>query len=135
MGLIDMLRPGRSETKKTRAALDAANDVHPDPGAIDKLVAMLVDDGVLRHENGAWVTDVDLDDVKVPPTVSALVAARLDHLEPSERDLVGRASVVGKVFQRSAVTTVTGQTNPPRLGPSGPRRMGVSPVKSSAPTE
>ena len=32
-------------------------------------------------------------------------------------------------------TTVTGQTNPPRLGPSGPSRIGVSPVKSSAPTQ
>ena len=38
-------------------------------------------------------------------------------------------------FQRSAVTTVTGQTKPPRLGPSGPSRIGVSPVKSRAPTE
>jgi len=36
-------------------------------------------------------------------------------------------------FHRSPRTTVTGQTNPPRLGPSGPSRMGVSPVKSSAP--
>ncbi len=46
MGLIDMLRPGRSETQKTRAALDAANDANPDPGAIDRLVAMLVDTGL-----------------------------------------------------------------------------------------
>jgi hypothetical protein len=46
MGLIDIVRPGRSETKKTRAALDAANDVNPDPGAIDRLVEMLVDTGL-----------------------------------------------------------------------------------------
>ena len=38
-------------------------------------------------------------------------------------------------FQRSPRTTVTGQTNPPRLGPSGPSRIGVSPVKSKAPTQ
>ena len=38
-------------------------------------------------------------------------------------------------FQRSPPTTVTGQTKPPRLGPSGPSRIGVSPVKSSAPTQ
>ena len=30
--------------------------------------------------------------------------------------------------------TVAGQTKPPRLGPSGPSRIGMSPVKSTAPT-
>ncbi|HEV2797541.1 MAG TPA: EcsC family protein [Nocardioides sp.] len=46
MGLLDLLRPGRSETRKTRAALDAANDPQTDPGAIDRLVTMLVDTGL-----------------------------------------------------------------------------------------
>ena len=46
MGLIDKLTPGRSATRKTRAALDAAGDANPDPGAIDRLVAMLVDTGL-----------------------------------------------------------------------------------------
>ena len=55
----------------------------------------------------AWRVDADLSQINVPPTVSALVAARLERLEPSERDLIGRASVVGKVFQRSAVTELS----------------------------
>ena len=46
MGLIDLLTPGRAEAKKTRAALDAASDRDPDPGAIDRLVEMLVDTGL-----------------------------------------------------------------------------------------
>ena len=46
MGLKDLLTPGRSEAKKTRAALDAARDPDPDPGAIDRLVEMLVDTGL-----------------------------------------------------------------------------------------
>ena len=37
-------------------------------------------------------------------------------------------------FQRSSAATVSGQTNPPRLGPSGPRITGMSPVRSTAPT-
>ena len=45
MGLLDKLTPGRS-AKTTRAALDAATDEQPDPGAIDRLVAMLVDTGL-----------------------------------------------------------------------------------------
>lgn len=46
MGLIDILKPGRSETRKTRSALEAASDPDPDPGAIDRLVEMLVDTGL-----------------------------------------------------------------------------------------
>jgi len=46
MGLTDMLRPGNAEAKKTKAALDAADDPRPDPGAIDRLVEMLVDTGL-----------------------------------------------------------------------------------------
>ena len=38
------------------------------------------------------------------------------------------------IFHSSPLATTAGQTNPPRLGPSGPRMIGVSPVKSSAPT-
>jgi class 3 adenylate cyclase len=77
------------------------------PLFVEELVAMLVDEGVLRRVNGGWESDADLSQISVPPTVSALVSARLDRLEPSERDLIGRASVVGKVFQRSAVTELS----------------------------
>ena len=62
----------------------------------------------------------ELQDVAVPPSISALVAARLDHLEPLERDLIGRASVVGKTFQRSAVAELS---PPDRREDLGPRLM------------
>jgi hypothetical protein len=58
--------------------------------------------------------------VSVPPSISALVAARLDHLEPLERDLIGRAAVVGKTFQRSAVAELS---PPERREDLGPRLM------------
>jgi class 3 adenylate cyclase len=77
------------------------------PLFVEELVAMLVDRGVLKREGGGWHVVDDLQGVSVPPSISALVAARLDHLEPMERDLIGRASVVGKVFQRSAVAELS----------------------------
>jgi class 3 adenylate cyclase len=42
-------------------------------------------------------------EVSVPPTIQALLAARLDQLEPSERAVLERGSVEGKVFHRAAV--------------------------------
>ena len=77
------------------------------PLFVEELVGMLRDQGVLRRESGGWQAVGDLGTLAVPPSISALVAARLDHLEPMERDLIGRASVVGKIFQRSAVTELS----------------------------
>src|SRR4029453_17894251 len=39
----------------------------------------------------------------LPPSIDALLASRLDRLEPDERGLLERAAVVGKDFTRSAV--------------------------------
>jgi class 3 adenylate cyclase/tetratricopeptide (TPR) repeat protein len=42
-------------------------------------------------------------DVAVPPTIQALLAARLDQLEPPERAVLERGAVEGKVFHVGAV--------------------------------
>ncbi len=41
--------------------------------------------------------------VAVPPTIQALLAARLDQLEPNEREVLQCGSVEGRVFHRGAV--------------------------------
>jgi class 3 adenylate cyclase/tetratricopeptide (TPR) repeat protein len=45
-------------------------------------------------------------DVSVPPTVQALLAARLDQLDPAERAVLERASVEGRVFHREALAAL-----------------------------
>ncbi len=77
------------------------------PLFVEELVAMLIDEGVLQAGIDGWVAADRLERMTVPPTVAALVAARLDRLEAAERDLVGRASVVGKVFGRAAVAELS----------------------------
>ena len=42
-------------------------------------------------------------EVAVPPTIQALLAARLDQLDPAERSVLERAAVAGRVFHQSAV--------------------------------
>ncbi len=42
-------------------------------------------------------------DVAVPPTIQALLAARLDQLDPPDRDVLQCGSVEGRVFHRGAV--------------------------------
>jgi predicted ATPase len=62
------------------------------------MLAMLIDDGLLRLEDGAWRAVEDLADVTVPPTIHLLLAARLDRLDAEERAVIERGSVEGKVF-------------------------------------
>ena len=51
----------------------------------------------------AMVADSPNGDVVVPPTIQALLAARLDQLDPSERGVLERGSVEGKIFHRGGV--------------------------------
>ena len=73
------------------------------PLFVEQMLAMLIDDGLVHSVDGHWVATGDGVDISVPPTIAALLSARLDRLDAEERDLIGRASVVGKVFYRGAV--------------------------------
>jgi tetratricopeptide (TPR) repeat protein len=42
-------------------------------------------------------------EVAVPPTIQALLAARIDQLDPAERDVLERGAIEGQVFHRGAV--------------------------------
>ena len=44
--------------------------------------------------------------VDVPPTIQAVLQARLDTLDPPERTVIERGAVEGKVFHRTAVTAL-----------------------------
>jgi tetratricopeptide (TPR) repeat protein len=59
----------------------------------EEFVRMLTDQGVIR--DGGELVD---GDIRVPDTVQALIAARLDTLPPERKTLLHDASVVGKVF-------------------------------------
>jgi predicted ATPase/DNA-binding SARP family transcriptional activator len=51
----------------------------------------------------ATETAAEEGELPIPPTIEALIAARLDRLGPGERAVLDRASVVGKEFSPQAV--------------------------------
>jgi class 3 adenylate cyclase/tetratricopeptide (TPR) repeat protein len=51
----------------------------------------------------AMVAESPNGDVAVPPTIQALLAARLDQLDASERGVLERGAVEGKIFHRGGV--------------------------------
>lgn len=64
---------------------------------------MLIDGGQLIRQGGGWSAASDLTQVAVPPTIHALLSARLDGLPAPERQVLERGSVEGKVFHRGAI--------------------------------
>jgi class 3 adenylate cyclase/tetratricopeptide (TPR) repeat protein len=87
----------------------------------DELIERLLGDSALAEQLGArireaaegnplfveqmlaMVAESPNGDVVVPPTIQALLAARLDQLDPSERGVLERGSVEGKIFHRGGV--------------------------------
>jgi class 3 adenylate cyclase/tetratricopeptide (TPR) repeat protein len=84
------------------------------PLFVEELLAMLIDDGLLRHDNETWVAVGDLSAVRIPLTIGALLGARLDRLERGERATVERGSIEGQTFHRSAVVALSDEQSGPQ---------------------
>jgi len=73
------------------------------PLFLGELVRMLVNDGALRREGDRWTAAVSPAELEMPPTIHALLAARIERLRAEERLVLERAAVVGRQFSRAAV--------------------------------
>ena len=72
-------------------------------------VRMLASRGVLEQTGSSYIVVGDLgDELDIPETLHALVAARLDGLPDAERTLVQDASVAGHSFTLANVSAVSG---------------------------
>jgi class 3 adenylate cyclase/tetratricopeptide (TPR) repeat protein len=86
------------------------------PLFVEEMLAMLIDDGLLRRENGGWVASADLASVRVPPSIQALLASRLDRLEADERHVIERAAIEGKTFHQGSVRALAEGAARERVG-------------------
>jgi class 3 adenylate cyclase/tetratricopeptide (TPR) repeat protein len=89
------------------------------PLFVEETLRMLVDDGVLLPQEEGWAVTGDLTGISIPLTIQALLTARLDRLEPEERTVIERASVIGRVFWWGAVSELA----PAELAPTVSRTL------------
>ena len=73
------------------------------PLFVEEIVAMLIDDGVIGAGQGDRTGVDGQSAMAVPPTVQAVIAARLDRLDEGERVVIEAASIEGKEFARARV--------------------------------
>ena len=86
---------------------------------------MLVETGAVRRDGDGWVAMTSSEDLDIPPTVEALVAARLDALGPDERVVIDPASVIGLGFAVEAVVHLV----PEEAADAVPVRLGTLTAK------
>jgi class 3 adenylate cyclase/predicted ATPase len=72
-----------------------------------EIVRMLLDEGLIAQDGVRYVITGDVADVEVPETLHALVAARLDNLDPTERALLQDAAVIGQSFSPATLAAVS----------------------------
>jgi len=114
-GRLLILCIARPELLERRPGWPVTLRLEPLPArAVDELIGDQIPVGLRQRiaaaagGNPLFVTEMlamagESDDVEVPPSLRALLAARLDQLDPAERGVLERGAVEGEVFHRGAV--------------------------------
>lgn len=95
------------------------------PLFVEQMLSVWLEDGTLIQHDGRWRLSGYVSKIAIPPTISALLSARLDRLEQEERAVLAGASVVGQVFSGRAVQELC----PPSLAPRVPIRIAALTTK------
>jgi class 3 adenylate cyclase/tetratricopeptide (TPR) repeat protein len=111
--LIRGLIGGAELSSEARARISELAEGNP--LFVEESIRMLVDDGLLVAAEDGWIAPADLGDVAIPATIQAILTARLERLDPEERAVMERASVIGRVFWWGAVSELTPGELRPRV--------------------
>lgn len=93
-------------TDLPRAARDRiARAAEGNPLFVEQTISMLVDEGALVPDaSGSWTFVGEASALSVPPSIAALLSARLDRLGREDRTIIEAGSIPGPIFHRGAVT-------------------------------
>ena len=100
----------------------------------ERIAAAAEGNPLFVEEMLAMVTDASDGELAVPPTIQALLAARLDRLTPDERTAVECAAVQGQEFRQAALASLVPEPLAGRLAetssPSSARTSCVRPTRT-----
>ncbi|HZJ51848.1 MAG TPA: BTAD domain-containing putative transcriptional regulator [Actinomycetota bacterium] len=89
------------------AAESIIDTAQGNPLFVEEIFAMLADRGALGHSEGSR-RDVEAQGaLSIPPTIQALIGARVDALGREERQVLEQASVVGVTFGETPVVELS----------------------------
>jgi len=86
------------------------------PFFVEEIVQGLIEDGTLVGDRGAFRLGRPIHAVAVPPTVQAVLAARIDRLSGRDKALLQAAAVLGKEFGEPVLERVAQLSGPDLAG-------------------
>jgi class 3 adenylate cyclase len=78
------------------------------PFFVEEIVQSLVEAGSLLGERGAYRLVGTIEQLSVPASVQAVLAARIDRLSEREKAVLGAAAVIGREFSQPVLAPVAG---------------------------
>jgi predicted ATPase/class 3 adenylate cyclase len=83
------------------------------PFFIEEVVRTLIEDKVLEQDpvTGNWQVVADIEDIAIPDNLQTLLAARIDQLEESAKQVLQIAAVIGRSFHHQVLENINDVTN------------------------
>jgi hypothetical protein len=75
------------------------------PSFMEEIIQGLFERGILRR-NGKVTLTRPVSEIQIPTTVEGVLAARIDRLEPAEKELLQTAAVLGREFSLAVLEKV-----------------------------
>lgn len=86
-----------------------ARNAEGNPFYLEELIKVLIEDGVIVKGDENWqIVPQSLTQLRVPPTLTGILQARLDRLPAAENEVLERAAVIGRTFWDAAVEAIRG---------------------------
>ncbi len=106
--LVDALVPGMPAAARSAVSSQAQGV----PLFAVETVRSLIDQDIVQPVEGVYRLVGDIGELAVPDSLHALLAARLDALDPEVRRLMADAAVLGTTFPAEALIAVSGRDEP-----------------------
>lgn len=79
------------------------------PLYVEEYLRMLIDEGALQRRGDRWTGEAPRAELKLPPSLQGIIAARIDRLPSATKTALQEAAVIGRVFWTDALSTISGK--------------------------
>jgi tetratricopeptide (TPR) repeat protein len=77
----------------------------------EEFLRMLIDEGQLLHVEERWQAEAGAEEIRVPESIQALLAARLDSLPDAQKQTLKAASIIGERFTSEQIAAFGGDVD------------------------